>query len=210
MTHSSYLNESGPEAQAPGDNETLEFLGDAVLGLVVGEHLYQLHGSSGNEGMLTQHRAHLVDAAACVAYFDSLNILRFLRRGHSQDVPASSLRASALEALLGAIYEDSGYDLAPVRRLVVNQLIPLIGDAVEIHSAHPLIDPASAVNEYSQAQHGQPPDYIEHPRAGPDHNPTFTFSIIVGGVIYGPGSGRTKREAKRRAAEIAIMALLGS
>ncbi|HNS52395.1 MAG TPA: ribonuclease III [Anaerolineae bacterium] len=203
LVHSSYRNEH------PGfsfeDNERLEFLGDAALGFITGEHLYHRFPEV-TEGALTTLRAALVrrDALAEMARrFDLGSFLMMGAGAHADKVherPATL--CAAFEALVGAIYLDQG--LEQTREF----LQPLIGPAaVAVHENHSDRDWKSRLQDMAQGLARGRPNYTTISETGPDHAPEFVVQVTIGGETYGGGSGPSKQMAEQAAAQAALQRL---
>jgi ribonuclease III len=222
LTHSSLAYESSPErTHEPGsDNEQLEFIGDAVLGLVVAEALYRRFPAS-REGDLTRLRASLVSSRnlAQVALRIELGPMLRLGRGeeHSGGQRKPALLANALEAVIAAMYLDGG--LAPARDFIHRQIIePAEADLVGVlHSTEPLSgavgDYKSALQERLQAEGAGQPRYVLTDQTGPDHRKHFRIEVRVsdgagGSLTLGEADGTTKKQAQQEAARRALASLL--
>jgi len=222
LTHSSLAYESNPEGTPdPGsDNERLEFLGDAVLGLVVAEALYQRLPAL-REGDLTRLRASLVSSRhlAQVGQRIQLGPMLLLGRGeaHSGGHKKPALLANALEAVIAALYLDGG--LAAAREFIDRHIIEpaeasLLG---VLHSSEPFSgavgDYKSALQERLQAAgHGQP-QYVLTAQSGPDHQKRFRIEVRVAGstgalLTLAGADGSTKKQAQQEAARLAFARLL--
>lgn len=202
LTHASFLNES----EAPGaSNERLEFLGDAVLGLVVAEELYRLFPALG-EGELTRMRAELVQrrALAQVALRIGLGDHLILGRGEAAAGGRRRERnlAGALEALVGAVYLAHGHRAARalVRRLLAPEFRRVRTSGVDI-------DPKSKLQHAAQATWHQPPEYVTLERTVTLEGQLFVVEVRIAGQPFGRGSGPSKREAQRAAARDALRRL---
>ncbi|MPZ15971.1 MAG: ribonuclease III [Chloroflexi bacterium] len=204
LTHRSVLNEQ-PESGLH-DNERLEFLGDAVLGAVVGEQLYRMFPEA-PEGSLTILRAELVQRLALAEWarrFD-LGPSLLLGRGEEQrgGRERASLLASTFEAVIGAIHMDRGYDA--VRRVVE----PLVADALAGADAGRIVPPSRARDPKSELQYriqagtGDLPTYRVVSMEGPEHRPVFTVEVQAGGNSA-VGVGRSKQDAEQDAARRAL------
>ncbi len=200
LVHSSYVNEN-PDL-APISNERLEFLGDAILGSVVAEKLYQ-DLPSFTEGELTKLRATLVrrDTLARVARTIGLGDYLYLGKGEE----ASGGRhkpvnlAGALEAVIAAIYLDQGTATTKnfILRLFNTELQKVVSQGAEV-------DYKSQLQELIQAREQQIPAYYVIAAKGPDHDRRFTVEVRVGDTVLGMGSGRSKKEAEIEAARSAL------
>ena len=224
LTHSSLAYESNPEGiRDPGsDNERLEFLGDAVLGMVVAEALYQRIPAL-REGDLTRLRASLVSSRhlAQVAQRIRLGPRLLLGRGeaHSGGHKKPALLANALEAVIAALYLDGG--LAPARNFIHRHIVdPAETDLSGVlHSSQPLSgaigDYKSALQERTQAIGHKQPQYILTDQSGPDHQKRFRIEVRVvnpkGGVqTLASAEGSTKKQAQQEAARLALVGLSAS
>lgn len=200
FVHTSYANEQGLKET----NQRLEFLGDAVLGLFVGEMLYR-HFPDLPEGELTMRRASLVCEESLARLASQLELGRRLRLGRGEEQSGGrgkpSVLADTFEAVLGAIYLELG---AEETRRVVHELFgPLLDDP-----PLPLRDARSRLQEYVQ-EAGLDLRFELVAQAGPPHRPIFTVMAVVGGRELGRGEGGSKQEATARAAAQAYGALRG-
>ncbi len=202
LYHRSYLNESEEEAES---NERMEFLGDAVLGLIVSEKLYKDYPTL-SEGYLSQLRALLVrwDALARVA--DRIGLGDYLVLGRGEELSGGRTRpsnlAGALEALIGAAFLDGG--LVRARRLVMQIFKP---DFEEIAAQGVTADSKSELQHLAQTRWHQIPEYRLISSEGPDHAKLFTVEVLVGNQILGRGQGRNKKQAELNAARQALETL---
>ncbi len=198
LTHRSYCNEY---PDAIGDNERLEFLGDAVLEFVVGEWVYHRYPEL-REGALTRVRAALVRNEHLAEFARKINLGAALFLGSGEEASGARQRTSLLgatfEALIGALYLDAG--LEAVRRFIY----PLLQQATASLDVTALLDPKSRLQEWSQAQHLGTPRYVTVGIHGPEHAPTFEVEVYIGEKKYGHGSGPSKRIAALEAARDAL------
>jgi len=199
FTHRSYVNEHKKTVKE--HNERLEFLGDAVLELVVTEYLYGNYADP--EGVLTNWRSALVrtesiGAAATEYGFEPL--LR-LSRGEKRgtDRARAQILANAYEAVIGALYLDKGYDAAKV--FIEKTLIVTFEKILESGS---WMDPKSQLQELIQSREGHTPQYKVLDEVGPDHDKIFTVGVLVDGQLKGQGNGPSKQAAQVAAAESAL------
>ena len=199
FTHRSYINE---HRNYPLDhNERLEFLGDAVLELVVTEYLF--HNYPNPEGELTSWRAALVNGEMLSRVGAEIGIEPFLlmSRGEAKDTGRSRqyLVANAMEAIIGALYLDQGYDAAKefILRVVVSHL-------PEVFEQKLYADPKSKFQEEAQTRFGITPSYRVLSESGPDHDKCFTAGAYVGDDLVAEGTGSSKQEAQREAAKNAL------
>jgi len=198
LTHRSFRNEN-PEV-ASADNERLEFLGDAVVGLVVASLLY-VRFPDADEGELTRRRADLVSEKGLTEIAEAIGVGPAMRLGKGEEKSGGRskprLLSSALEACIGAIYSDGGADaaFAVARRLFEPRL----------HSAAPgHRDAKSRAQEWAQAHLGGTPSYQLVDSEGPDHAREFTIALELNGEQVSLGTGRSKMEAEQAAAEAAL------
>ncbi|MGH3682201.1 MAG: ribonuclease III [Natronosporangium sp.] len=199
LTHRSYAYERG----GLPTNERLEFLGDAVLGLVITTTLYRNHPELA-EGQLAKLRASVVNMRALAEVARSLGpagLGPFLLLGKGEEATGgrnkASILADTLEALLGAIYLEHGMDRATG---VIHKLFdPLLAESAARGAG---LDWKTSLQELTAEQSLGVPEYLvdEH---GPDHAKTFTSWVVVAGIRYGGATGASKKEAEQRAAEIA-------
>jgi ribonuclease-3 len=222
LTHSSLAYETNPEGtRAPGsDNEQLEFIGDAVLGLVVAEALYRRFPGS-REGDLTRLRASLVSSRnlAQVALRIQLGPMLRLGRGeeHSGGQNKPALLANALEAVIAAMYLDGG--LEPARTFILHHIVEPAEPELEevLHSAQTFSgavgDYKSALQEWLQAAGAGQPKYVMIDQSGPDHKKRFRIEVRVahgaaGFSTLADAEGTTKKLAQQEAARRALASLL--
>jgi ribonuclease-3 len=199
FTHRSYVNEH--RKTVTEHNERLEFLGDAVLELVVTDFLYRNYKDA--EGVLTNWRSSLVRTesigqAATRYYFEPL--LR-LSKGEKRgtDRARQQILANCYEAVVGAIYLDQGYEAA--EKFITQSLISTFDKILETGS---WMDAKSHLQETAQSQEGSTPIYKVLEEDGPDHDKTFTFGVYVNGDLKGQGKGPSKQIGQQKAAEQAL------
>ncbi len=200
LTHSSYANEQGMGAAA--SNERLEFLGDAVLELCSSEYLYK-HFPEKAEGALTTLRASLVceRSLAITARELSLGSLLLLSRGeiHEGGALRDSILSDAVEAILGAMYLDGGYE--PCRRFVMRHIL------CDIEEKQRFYDSKTRLQEIIQAKPGHVLEYRLVKEEGPDHCKHYTMEAWLDGRCIGTGDGSSKKSAQQAAAYEAVRAL---
>ena len=200
LTHSSYANEHRREGET--SNERLEFLGDAILGLVVAEHLYRNHPDK-PEGELTKLRAELVCEKSLAEVASRLQLGEVLRLGHGESHGGGSHRpsmlADAVEAVLAAAYLDGGMD---VPRDIITRFILQKEPAVSGNQ-----DYKTRFQELVQRNRDQVIAYALTGESGPDHNKSFTVEVSLNGSVVGSGSGSSKKRAEQDAARAAIQQL---
>jgi ribonuclease III len=199
FTHRSYLNEH--KKSASEHNERLEFLGDAVLELVVTEYLYA--NFSEPEGILTNWRSSLVrteSIGAAAAKFEFEPLLR-LSRGekHGTERARAQILANSYEAVVGALYIDKGYGAA--KSFITKSILVTFKEILKTGS---WMDPKSHLQEVAQSKDGHTPVYQVLSEEGPDHEKTFTVGVYVGGKLKGTGVGPSKQAGQQKAAEAAL------
>ncbi len=196
LTHPSYRNE---HPEVTGDNERLEFLGDALLDFLAAEWLYRRHPEL-DEGEMTRWRARLVQGEQLARFAEDLGLEAVLQVGRGEaeswERARISILADAFEALLGALYLDQG--LEAVRRFVV----PRLAQAQAAWAAQGApVNPKTRLQEWTQARGLGTPRYVLVRREGPDHAPRFWAAVQVAGREWGRGVGPSKRAAEQAAAE---------
>lgn len=199
VTHRSYLNE---HRDVPEHNERLEFLGDAVLELIVSDYLYRKFADRA-EGELTSFRSALVRTDSLAESAKKLKIGEYLRLSRGEEESGGRekdyLLANAFEAILGAIYLDKGYEKA--RDFVYRTLIPKLAEIVEYRLD---IDNKTKIQELAQSEYKTTPTYEVIDERGPDHDKTFTVVVKIDDKIVGKGTGSSKQKAEEKAAEVGI------
>ncbi len=196
FTHRSFLNEN-KHLHKP-HNERLEFLGDAVLELVITDFLFTKYPKK-NEGDLTLYRASLVntDSLAITAQELGINDFLLLSHGEAKDTGRGrySILADAVEAIIGAIYMDTGYDTA--RDFILKNIAPRIDGIIEKKT---WIDAKSLFQEKAQELYGDTPHYETIGEEGPDHDKVFLVALFVGEEKISEARGKSKQEAAQEAA----------
>lgn len=200
--HRSYANES---SSAPCNNERLEFLGDAVLGMAVAGFLYEkLCGHS--EGDLAKTKSVVVSEAILSEIATTIGIDQCLLLGRGEELSGGrqkkALLADALEAVIGAYYLDSGY--RTTEKFVLSLLIPEI-EKVLSNKHHK--DYKTLLQEFCQKKYKACPAYELIKNTGPDHDRTFWVSVAFADAVFGPEQGKSKKEAEQAAAEQAWKSL---
>ncbi len=207
LTHSSSLPERAA-GEASGDNEKLEFLGDAILGALVSEYLLTSF-PRWSEGQLSKSRAKLVNAASLHAAARRLGLGQHLRLGRGEEKTGGrekpAVLADAYEAVVAAIYLDAGLEAARefVRRSLLDEAIR--GRAHRLG----LPDHKSGLQELLQGRGLPPANYRVVRESGPDHRKTFVVEVRVAGGTIASGSGANKKEAEQAAARLALEHFLG-
>lgn len=195
VSHSSYANEH----KARKDYERLEFLGDAVLDLVVADYLYSNHNE--DEGEMTKVRASYVCENALYEYSMDLELYKYIKVGHGEEKEGGKYKKAILsdifEAIIGAIYLDLGY--ATARRTGLNIIVPYIEDPNKVFFS----DYKSSLQEYVQTEQ-KTIFYDLIKEEGPAHNKTFTIDVKIDDIVYGRGVAGSKKEAEQNAAKEAM------
>lgn len=199
FTHRSYLNEH--KKTVTEHNERLEFLGDAVLELVVTEYLYANYDDP--EGILTNWRSALVrteSIGAAAARYEFEPLLR-LSRGEKRgtDRARAQILANSFEAVVGALYLDQGYEKA--KWFITEAILSTFDEILRTGS---WMDPKSHLQEVVQSVEGFTPVYKVMNEDGPDHDKVFTVGVFVNSVLRGQGTGSSKQAGQQKAAEAAL------
>ena len=201
LTHSSYVTGSDRAGTGP-HNERLEYLGDAVLELVVSEYLFRKHPDM-PEGKLTRLRANLVRESSLVRVAEDLGLPPYMAMRKDTDA-VPSMVADALEALVGAVFLSQGYQGA--REAVYRWFAPVFS---ELEKGEAFPDYKSLMQEYAQEKYNLPPRYRIVEEEGPPHDRTFTAEFILGDKVWASGSGKRKKDAEQEAARKAYERILG-
>ena len=200
LTHSSYSNDK--KLGKLKNNERLEFLGDAVLELATSEFLFKEYANK-PEGELTRLRASLVCEPTLAEVARGIKLNEYLRLGHGEDNTGGRYRDSiisdAFEALIGAIYLDSGFANAKefILKFVLN----------DIENKHLFYDSKTILQEIVQKQYKERVEYVLIGESGPDHNKSFEVEAVFRNVVWGRGIGATKKRAEQQAAYEAILSI---
>jgi len=193
LTHRSFAYENG----GIPTNERLEFLGDSILGQAVTVKLFRDHPDL-DEGELAKRRASLVSSAALAEVARSIGLGPYIRLGRGETMTGGadkpSILADTVEAIIGAVYLDSGGDAAT--RLVMRLIEPLLGDPERFGAA---MDPKTSLQEIA-ARRGAPPPAYTLTESGPDHNKHFVATVVVGELVQAAGEGSSKKQAEMAAA----------
>lgn len=199
FTHRSYLNEHRKSVSQ--HNERLEFLGDAVLELVVTSYLYDNYDDP--EGVLTNWRSSLVRTESISAAADKFDFEPLLRlsRGEKRGSERARMQilANSFEAVVGALYLDQGYEAA--KKFITASILSTFEDILASGSWE---DPKSKLQEVAQARDTATPIYKVISEEGPDHDKTFTVGVYVNGELKGQGTGPSKQNAQQKAASAAL------
>lgn len=205
LTHSSYSNELRAKKVNVNCNERLEFLGDSVLSIIVSEYLF-LENKYLPEGELTKLRAELVCEKALSKYSTKIGLGEYLLLGHGEEKQDGrnrpSIIADAFEAVLAAIYLDSGRN----KGVVSEFLLPFIKSEIDdiVRNGRNTTDYKTALQQFVQQTEGDFLEYEVVEEKGPDHNKTFLVVAKLNSNIIGKGKGRSKREAEQNAAKQAM------
>lgn len=201
LTHSSYCYEN--KLKYSDNNERLEFLGDAVLDAIIAEELYH-RLSENEEGDLSKLRASVVCEQSLLRKAAEIDLSDYMRLGHGEEMSGStrkkrSIVADALEAAIGAVYLDGGWECA--RRVVLTLFSDIIDDALQGKLKN---DYKTAIQEILQARGEAHISYRIEGEEGPDHDKTFHAVLRNNGKIIGRGSGSSKKQAEQNAAREAL------
>ena len=193
MTHSSY----GDGQRTVNDNERLEFLGDRILGLLTAEALY--HHSDASEGVLARRLNALVRKETCAKIARDIGMSDTLLMSASEEKQGgrekTSILGDACEALIAAIYLDGGY--GETQTFYKRFWVPILDDVVKKSAK----DPKTHLQEKAMARGAHLPTYNVLERSGPDHKPLFVIEVSVEGIGSAKGTGKSKRDAERYAAQ---------
>jgi ribonuclease-3 len=207
ITHSSLAHERGALEPQCEDNETLEFLGDAVVGMVAAEHVFRLYPEL-SEGDLTRLRGALVSRRHLAEVAAGLDLGRFLLLGRGEERSGgrtkTALLANAMEAIIGALYLDAGLEAARalIDAHVVAPVVTVLREQLTARGG--MGDFKSVLQELLQAQKQGQPDYRITAETGPDHRKRFFVEVRVAGAVLAEGEGRTRKHAEQDAARRAI------
>ena len=200
LTHRSFLNEN--ERWPVGHNERLEFLGDAVMELVVTEFIFKRYPNK-PEGHISQYRAALVNLQSSASYAESFGLgdFLFLSRGEAKDKGRAreAILGNAFEALVGAVYLDQG--LETVQKFITRIIVPKVNDVIAKFITS---DTKSRLQEITQAKKGVTPNYKVLKESGLDHKKRFVVGVLFGENLIAEGEGCTKKLAEEEAARHAL------
>ena len=203
LTHRSYVNEN--QQQAVSDNERMEFLGDSVLGLCVSDLIIKRYVSS-PEGTLTQVRAALVNEKHLAQLARNLQIGDCLLLGRGEENSESrdkdSFLANAFEAVIAAVYLDSGFE--EVKNIIMKLIEPLLADD---NPSSDYFDYKTALQELCQKKYKSTPLYMITGSTGPDHDKNFEVKVVIVNKLTETGTGKSKKEAEKQAARKALETL---
>lgn len=200
LTHSSFIKEHGDVVRS---NERLEFLGDAFFDAIIGEELYKIFPQK-EEGFLSRVRASLVCEKSLAIAARRLNIGRYLHIGNGEEKSGGrnreSILADAMEAIIGAIYLDGGFEA--VKKVVLGIFREAIDDSK--NGKYIITDYKTALQERLQHQGITDIKYVLIGEKGPDHDKTFKVQLMVNGIPEATGVGKSKKQAEQHAAEVVI------
>ncbi len=198
FVHRSFINENRNINQ---HNERLEFLGDAILGMLVSDYLYRYLPSTA-EGQLSYLRSRLVEASSCVNYIQSLDISSYILLGKGERMNdgrgRESILADLFEAIIGAIYLDGGLEAA--QKFLFGNFQSHIENILKT----PLRNWKALLQDYCQKTYQQTPSYVVLQAFGPDHSKVFEVSVLINQQELGRGKGASKKEAQQAAAASAL------
>jgi ribonuclease-3 len=198
LTHKSFANEN----RVPADNERLEFLGDAVLNLIVSEYLMRTCPDS-TEGDLSRLRAAVVSEPALAVVARGIGLGAYLRLGRGEEQTGGrdkdSLLANCLEALIASLYQDAGKEASEAFVLRFFE-----ATMKRTCTSRGTLDHKTELQELCQDRLKQLPEYRIVSETGPDHQKQFTVELSVRGEVYGRGMGKSKKEAEQKAAKEAL------
>jgi ribonuclease-3 len=207
LTHTSHIYERPSNGPPEGDNEQLEFLGDAILGFVVSECLVR-HNPGYPEGRLSKLKAHLVSAARLHEVAQELGLGEFLYLGRGEEMSGGrtkkALLSDAVEALIAALYLDAGLEVT--RAFIEEQVVGGIA-APEDGSDAAVSDHKSALQELAQAMKLPAPRYVVVDENGPEHSKTFTVEVRLGKEWVSQAQGLSKKSAGQKAAQQVLQQL---
>ena len=201
LTHTSFANEK--DHRGCPHNERMEFLGDAILSLVISEHLYRAYPEY-SEAEFSKIRAYIVQEVSLAETAERIHIGEHLLLGKGDEMTGGrkkpSILANAFEAVLGAVYLDGGLSKADefTIRLLRDKISELVSDGL-------LFDYKTRFQEVSQAHFGVLPRYETEKEEGPEHSKLFEVQVFIGDTCYGSGTGKTKKAAAQNAAQKGLL-----
>ena len=200
LTHSSYANEN--KSDRLSSNERLEFLGDAVLSIVISEYIYTNHANLA-EGEMTKARANIVCESSLAYCASKIELGKFLFLGKGEELTGGRTRVSilsdAFEALIASIYLDGG--MSEARKFILDKMKPVIEGAIDGIIS---LDYKTQLQELVQKNNGQKIMYEILDEKGPDHNKVFTTQVKIADKVMGSGKGKSKKESEQNAAKAAL------
>ena len=201
LTHRSYVKEN---PQEPGNNERLEFLGDAILAFLSAQYLYRRYPTMA-EGEMTRRRSALVDETQLARFAQAIHLHEHMRLGNAviqaNGYQNANLLSSTFEAVIGAYHLDHDSDVELIR-VIVEALFETV--PIEELEQRSQLDPKNQFQEWGQKHLGEIPTYKSRQIGGPDHAPQYEASVLIADKVYGKGYGPSKKEAERQAAQKAL------
>jgi ribonuclease-3 len=198
LTHRSFLQVSNQKLES---NERLEFLGDALLGFIVAEHLFNTH-TNVLEGVLTRMRSHIVNKKSLAHVAQKLDLEQFILMSYSAEKSLKSgsvsILADTVEAIIAAIYIDQGFE--PTKSFILNTIVPILLDSSLLIDSNY----KSLLMEAYQAESKKTPYYEVLESIGPDHDKEFTVGVYIDNELLGTGKGKNKKDAEQSAAQNAF------
>jgi ribonuclease-3 len=200
LTHSSYANEN--KSDRLSSNERLEFLGDAILSIVISEYIYNMHKNLA-EGEMTKARANIVCETSLAHCAVNIELGKFLLLGKGEELTGGRTRVSilsdAFEALIASIYLDGG--MSKARRFILEKMKPVIDGAIDGVIS---LDYKTQLQEKVQKHSDKKIIYEILNEKGPDHNKVFTTQVKIADKVMGSGKGKSKKESEQNAAKVAL------
>ena len=198
LTHPSYNGEAKTKHR---DYERLEFIGDAVLGFVCGDLVFKHHPEL-DEGVLSKMRSYIVKKESLSNYARKMKLQDYIKVGHSISksavVASNNILEDVFEALVGAIYNDKGFEVVYeyVKSIIIHDVLTLDLDVLTDHK--------SKLQELMASEQRDTVTYVTIDEKGPAHDKTFTVNVLYNGIVLGTGEGKSKKEAEERAAKAAL------
>lgn len=198
LTHPSYNGEAKTKHR---DYERLEFIGDAVLGFVCGDLVFKHHPEL-DEGVLSKMRSYIVKKESLSNYARKMKLQDYIKVGHSISksavVASNNILEDVFEALVGAIYNDKGFEVVYdyVKNIIIHDVLTLDLDVLTDHK--------SKLQELMASEQRDTVTYVTIDEKGPAHDKTFTVNVLYNGIVLGTGEGKSKKEAEEKAAKAAL------
>ncbi len=208
LNHPSYAVEKKTKIR---DNQRLEFLGDAVIQIIVTKKIFHLFPDL-PEGKLTKIRSSLTKKPTLALLGKMINLGDYLRLGHGEKInegyKRNSMLCDAFEALIGAVYIDCNSHIF-ICEILVNRLLDKSFSKKEMQELLQYENPKGKLQEWSQKEYGQVPEYSLVETIGPDHDKLFTVKVIIKNECYGTGEGGKRQTAEEHAAKLALARIQG-
>lgn len=205
LTHKSYLRRKYDDHKAPSPFERMEFLGDSILGFIVSKELFTHHPDE-QEGKLSKLKSKIVSETYLTLKANSIELGKYVllspEEQHSGGAHKPSILSDTMEALICAIYLDSGISAAS--RFIRHHILK---DYEETVTRDELVNYKSILQEHMQSKNQEPPRYVTIAEEGPEHNKTFVVEVRLGAKLLGTGKGSTKKNAHQEAARLACQKL---